>query len=304
MNVCLEKIYMVNSVLHIKSEERLIWFKRIFFAVMFLSLSLSIRPTNQTGDVIIINGEEWSLRVKPISLDSVLYSRVRDFLPDNIALSTGNWSGYTAFWEVCDSCIYFKKMEICVYDRIGKKDSVLVYRSRDLQSVFVHYYKDGEVSAEWLSGEFRAGQGDFVRDVNSGFNSNMETEQVLEVKEGRIMKAVTYHNYRRKGFDLQGAYDEVMRLFPWDKFPEYGDEHIHFSIYNPKMTDDGRMLDCSVRSIYFPRLRKSINDENHSLAVAIRETLKSVYPWEVYFVNGKYVIKYESFLVKVYNDKN
>lgn len=38
-----------------------------------------------------------------------------------------------------------------------------------------------------------------------------------------------------------------------------------------------------------------INDGNHSLALALKETLKSIYPWEVLFINGKYTSEYRNF---------
>ena len=53
------------------------------------------------------------------------------------------------------------------------------------------------VEARWLNGEFRAGKGDLVRYVHSGFDRNMETECVLRIKNGKVINTTTYHNYKK-----------------------------------------------------------------------------------------------------------
>lgn len=45
-----------------------------------------------------------------------------------------------------------------------------------------------------------------------------------------------------------------------------------------------------------------INDGNHPLALALKETLKSIYPWEVLFINGKYTMEYRNFTMTLQED--
>lgn len=90
--------------------------KRYSIVILFLFVSLYIKATGQSCDVIYINGEQWWLMARPIDKDSALYTRLRDFLPENHCMSTANWDGYTAFWKIEDSCLYLQRMEICVYD--------------------------------------------------------------------------------------------------------------------------------------------------------------------------------------------
>lgn len=45
-----------------------------------------------------------------------------------------------------------------------------------------------------------------------------------------------------------------------------------------------------------------INDGNHPLALALKETLKSIYPWEVLFINGKYTMEYRCFTMPLRGD--
>ena len=82
-----------------------------------------------------------------------LYTRLRDFLPENHCMSTANWDGYTAFWKIEDSCLYLQRMEICVYDKASRKDSTLIYHTDALKTLFASYYENGRIPARWFSGE-------------------------------------------------------------------------------------------------------------------------------------------------------
>ena len=162
--------------------------KRYSIVILFLFVSLYIKATGQSCDVIYINGEQWWLMARPIDKDSALYTRLRDFLPENHCMSTANWDGYTAFWKIEDSCLYPQRMEICVYDKASRKDSTLIYHTDALKTLFAPYYENGRIPARWFSSELRAGKGDLVHYVHSGFDRNMEAEQVILLRQGRDTK--------------------------------------------------------------------------------------------------------------------
>ena len=278
---------------------------RIKFFIVAILLSLIVtfaKATGQWGDIIRLEGKEWVLLVKPIESDTMLGNRVRAFLPDNISYSTGNYSCYTASWEIRNGYLCLRQIEADVYDEASNKDSTLVYEGKDLQSLFPSYYKDGEIQARWFSGELRAGKGNLVRYVHDGFDRNMETEQVLTVRNGKVLKTETYHNYRRPGLNLKKAQKEIACRFPWKRFPEYRGEQIIFVIGDFQMTDDGHFVDCDVHFFFLRSSRKTIEDRNHPLALAFKETLKSIYPWEVLFINGKYTMEYRSFTIPLRGD--
>lgn len=278
---------------------------RIKFFIVAILLSLIVtfaKATGQWGDIIRLEGKEWVLLVKPIESDTMLGNRVRAFLPDNISYSTGNYSCYTASWEIRNGYLCLRRIEADVYDEASNKDSTLVYEGKDLQSLFPSYYKDGEFQARWFSGELRAGKGNLVRYVHDGFDRNMETEQVLTVRNGKVLKTETYHNYRRPGLNLKKAQKEIACRFPWKRFPEYRGEQIIFVIGDFQMTDDGHFVDCDVHFFFLRSSRKTIEDRNHPLALAFKETLKSIYPWEVLFINGKYTMEYRSFTMPLRGD--
>ena len=262
-----------------------------------------MKATGQSGDVILLEGEKWVLMAKPIGYDSLLCRRMDDFLPENVSRSTGNYSGYTAFWEIRDGYLCLQRVEADVYDEVSKKEYRRVYEVKELQPLFVAYCQAGEIQARWFSGELRAGKGNVVRYVHDGFSRNMETEQVLTVRNGKVLKTQTYHNYRRAGLNLMKAQEEIMCRFPWEQFPEYRGERIIFSISDFQMTEDGHFVDCNVRFIFLRSSREKIDGRNHPLALALKETLKSIYPWEVLFINGKYTVEYRNFTMPLWGDK-
>ena len=275
---------------------------KVFFTILLWLVVLPVKATGQWGDIIRLEGKEWVLLVKPIESDTMLGNRVRAFLPDNISYSTGNYSCYTASWEIRNGYLCLRQIEADVYDEASNKDSTLVYEGKDLQSLFPSYYKDGEIQARWFSGELRAGKGNLVRYVHDGFDRNMETEQVLTVRNGKVLKTETYHNYRRPGLNLKKAQKEIACRFPWKRFPEYRGEQIIFVIGDFQMTDDGHFVDCDVHFFFLRSSRKTIEDRNHPLALTFKETLKSIYPWEVLFINGKYTMEYRSFTIPLRGD--
>ncbi|WP_297901460.1 WG repeat-containing protein [uncultured Parabacteroides sp.] len=268
--------------------------------LLFSFIFLQIKATGLSDDIIYINGEEWRLMAKPIDTDSTLYARLRDFLPENHCVSTANWNGYTAFWEIRHDYLYLRRMEIRVYDKTSQKDSTLVYNTDALKKLFVSYYEDGEIPARWFSGELRAGQGDLVRYVHIGFDRNMATEMVMRMKDGKVLKSDIYHNYKNDGLNLSKAQDEIIKRFPWKQFPEYKGQRLSFFIGNFQMTNDGHLLDLDVYAIFIRPSREEIKDGNHPLAVAFKETLKSIYPWETLFINGRYTVEYPRFVMPIY----
>lgn len=97
------------------------FFKSLMTAIIFLLIPWEGKATGLSGDFIYLQGEEWELLSKPINRDSVLFHRLMEFLPDNHCITTANWEGYTAYWEVQQSHLYLHHLEVCVYDKQKKK---------------------------------------------------------------------------------------------------------------------------------------------------------------------------------------
>lgn len=67
------------------------------------------------------------------------------------------------------------------------------------------------------------------------------------------------------------------------------------------MTEDGRLLDVDVNLIK-PE-NGEIRGDNHSLIKALKETLKSIYPWETFYINGEYTIGYSHMAILIKEKK-
>lgn len=96
--------------------------KKVMLLILLCGVMLTLKATGQSGDVIRLEGEEWVLMAKPIGYDSLLCRRMDDSLPENVSRSTGNYSGYTAFWEVRDGYLCLQRVEADVYDEVSKKN--------------------------------------------------------------------------------------------------------------------------------------------------------------------------------------
>ena len=279
------------------------FFKSLMTAILFLLIPQAIKATGLSGDVIYLQGEEWALLDKPIDRDSILFHRLIEFLPENHCITTANREGYTAYWEVRQSHLYLHHLEVCIYDEQKKEEYSLTYQPDQLKKVFQPYYQDRKICARWFSGELRAGTGKLVRYVHSGFDRNMETEQVMALQHGHIESSQTYHNTIRAGIKIKNSQDEIIRRFPWQRFPEYKGQRITFDVENIQCVSDGHLVDLDVRAIFVRPKRENIEDENHPLAKALKEVLKSIYPWEVLFINGKWTTEFSRFAVGIWEDK-
>ena len=251
--------------------------------IVFLLLQISVLPTmatGQSGDVIYLDGESWNLLWEPINSAPTVYARLKAFLPERRDWSTANGDGYTAFWEIKNGYLCLKQIEIEILD------SIQTYDTEALKKPFAPYYKKKEIRASWFSGEVRAGCGKHIRYVHDGFDRNFETEQVLTIQNGKVIKAVTYHNYRVPGLKINEASKIISRRFPWWKFPEYRGKNIVCIICDTEMSKDGHFLDCYISKMYLLYSHKQI-EEDVSLIRAIKETLRSIYPWETIVANGK-----------------
>lgn len=245
------------------------------------------------GDIIYIDGKKWQLMAKPIATDAVVYNRLMDFLPEGRSMTTANWEGYTGFWIIKNGCLYLQKIEVDFYDEEKLEDYTLTFDADTLKAVFAPYYTVHGISTGWCSGEFRAGRGKVIRYVHSGFNRDMEEECVLTIKKGKILGEKVWHNFKNKGFSLENLQPELMKRFPFRKFPGAKGQRLMFIVNGFYVLPDGRLKDCKV-VVHLRANEEEIKDQDHPLIKTFKETLKSIYPYEVFYIQGKCTLEGES----------
>lgn len=268
--------------------------RNLLTAALLLLLPLSAKATAQAGDIIYINGEKWSLLGKPLNYDNELYTKLNEFLPRNRSWSTANWSGYTGCWEIVYGRLYLKKVVVYVYDELLKTEWDITYDANDLKELFAPYYTAHGISAEWYSNKaVTVGRGDVIRYIHDAYDRNYAEELVMTFEKGELMKQEYWRNKKvTDGCSLRdGAGKEVIKLFPYEQFPELETERVIVFFRDVTVSADGRFKDCDA-DLFWSKDKSMDKDPNHPIIAAFKETMRKVYPWETFYIHGRYTINY------------
>ena len=274
---------------------------RYICSLLFLLIPLMARATGQIADDVIIDGEEWSLLGSPLSYNDSIYNRVDSLLPkhEDRSCSTANWSGFYGCWEIVDSCLYLKKIVVNMWNEHKKERYALEFDADTLRSVLGEYYTEHGIYARWYSREkLIIGRGELVTYVHGGYLRNHEEELVVTIENGRITHQEHWHNKKvMEGWSLsEGGLTktgiQIRDSFPYDQFPEMGMKRIIVHVKNISLTSDGHFEDCDASFFkkYDNGEKEWIEDPNHPIIVALKETMRKMYPWEVIYLHGKYTI--------------
>lgn len=268
--------------------------KKLFAVIYALTVAVGVFATGQDGDVIYIDGERWSLLIKPVEYDSILYFSLRAALPKERSWSTANWDGYTGYWSIRDERLCLDSITVEMYDQETKQSHEQRIAEADMHRLFKDYYTDGGIVATWLSKNIRAAKGKKIYYQHSGYERNHEHEQVLTVKNGKVTACQAYHNkVVTEGFslsDLKGQ-EDIKARFPLhlEAYPELeGVKRIIFSVQHVRLDASGNLLDCDVTAkVRFQDEKELRNIEG--LAKEMKAMLKDIRPWKTLFINGEYV---------------
>lgn len=234
----------------------------------------------------------------PLYNDSLISNRIDKILPNakDRRCSTGNWDGFVGYWEIVDSCLYLKKVVVDMWNEHKRESYELVYDADTLRTVLEEYYTEHGILAGWFSHEkLIIGRGELVTYIHGGYFRNHEEELVVTIKNGRITHQEHWFNKKVvEGWSiseagLSKAGREIINTFPYDQFPELDTVLVIVHVNNVSLTPDGHFEDCDV---IFTRGRGKQweEDPNHPIIVALKETMRKMYPWEVLYLHGKYTI--------------
>ena len=277
--------------------------KRILFThyaccIFLVLFPLMARATGQAADHVVINGEEWCLLASPLHANDSIYNQIDKILPNakDRSCSTGNWDGFVGYWEIVDSCLYLKKVVVDMWDEHKRESYELVFDADTLKAVLEEYYTEHGILAEWFNREkLIIGRGELVTYVHGGYLRNHEEELVVTIKDGRITHQEHWLNKKVvEGWSvseakLSEAGREIINTFPYEQFPELDTVRIVVHVSNVSLTLDGHFEDCDV---IFTRGRGKQweEDPNHPIIIALKETMRKMFPWEVIYLHGKYTV--------------
>lgn len=154
-------------------------FSRILMVCLALAIAPGARATAQASDLLIVEGKEFALNTNP--LESQLGKR-KWKRPEEAVISSANWRGYIATWEIKDDKLFLKDATILVSDPKDKDEYVSKSITQDL------YPGASEVFADWYTGALIVPDGKMTRYVHMGYGSSFDHYQVFRVQAGKVVE--------------------------------------------------------------------------------------------------------------------
>ena len=263
---------------------------KVVVTICMFVLAISALATGQSGDVITIDCEQWSLLGKPIDWDSLLYHHLKDVLPKDRSINTANWDGYTAYWSIRNDRLYLDRVEVEMYNKETKQSYAENLSEADMRKVFGKYYQQQEIVASWVNHDIRVAKGNTLYYVHADYFRNLEYEQILTIEQGKLTKRQAYHNrvVVADGFSFDNMKnDDLRRRFPLhtQNYPELaGVGRLLISVSKIQLDEKGNLLDCNVKVTH-----RDMKGSIEGLAQEMKTLLKQVRPWKTLYINGEYV---------------
>lgn len=160
--------------------------KKYFIVLIILFLPSIVFSSAQAPDIILYENKVYELFCNPLEFLYVKdggrpYFREK---PYNY-LSSENWRGYVAFWEIREDSLYLRGIEAWTAD--SKFAKTTDCRKVDLKEMFGAECVEGKVKAVWFTGELRMPDGKMVKYVNAGYDSMYEKDIILTVEKGKVV---------------------------------------------------------------------------------------------------------------------
>jgi len=131
---------------------------------------------------MLLNGKKYSIYTNP--LRAYLSKNPRK-LPRSEIVSSSNWRGYVATWEVRDD--RFVLTDVAILHSVSKPSQAGF--STELHSVMQEMFPaQREVVAEWFTGHVVVPDGKLVNYVHMGYASTYEKYIILTVKNGVVVR--------------------------------------------------------------------------------------------------------------------
>jgi hypothetical protein len=163
-------------------------------ALLFTLLHTSALATAQSPDVLIYENKVYDLFANPLESFYKDGAGRPGFQIQPGVVSTGNWRGYTAIWEVEGDSLLLRGVDSWLCDPRDSENC----RRADLKELFGEKLRGNRVEATWFSGELRIPDGKMLQYVHMGYGSVYERDIILTVRAGRITNKSVVDNTKRK----------------------------------------------------------------------------------------------------------
>jgi len=184
----------------------------ILFALwVFLFFPISLFPTPQIPDGLIINGKQYAIFINP--LDEYLDKNPNTRFLRGI-ITSANWRGYVALWELSDGYLQLKNIEIFVESPDSVKKGSYEIRKRSVLSEVFPGKK--EIIADWFTGHLIIHDGN--ESVRMGYASTCNKYIVLRIEKGKATNKwkankTAFQRFRKRQFEAFKTTDEYRSAF-------------------------------------------------------------------------------------------
>jgi hypothetical protein len=173
-------------------------------------VSSVISATAQDPDVLILNRKAYDLYSNPLEPYYSKDNRPRFWVEPN-TVSSGNWRGYTATWEITDGKLYLTKIDSWFCSRLIKTRSGC--RRVTLRDLFGKKAVAGKVLASWVTDKLRVPDGKQLKYVHSGYASIYERNIIFDINDGKIVNQESIDNTKEDLPSDQEAYQQELERF-------------------------------------------------------------------------------------------
>ena len=178
------------------------WFRGLALAILLVAGNAI--GTAQAPDVLIVDGEQQAIFTNPLTPWLQTHP---DALPKDGIVSSGNWRGYIATWELAAGKLWLRKVEIA-YDNEDKaaaakreaehpgEEETVWFGDYVQRNVIGRLFPDPRnVIADWYTGTLILPKGKMTEYVHMGYGSSYERYTVVWVRAGDVTRQL----------DLSGA---------------------------------------------------------------------------------------------------
>lgn len=278
--------------------------KKMLFALLLLLMPVMTKATGQIAERLLMNGVCWQLYYCPIETNTTLsedIARVLDSLPKTMFLdgveyeqfkSTALWRNYVGTWEIKGNRLFLQKLEIPYAREVENGFEEYYYPLGEdiLKEIFATYCTVEGICASWFCDTIRAATGEEICYEHMGFARHNEYECLIVVNNGIVKEMTRYDNYHKEGVVPYDVCKALAEKFPWEKFSKNKDTCFFLWLSDCVIDGNGTLQDCNVQCIR-PQKYESMTQES-PLIMAVKDILKDLKPWPVWYINGKFETKY------------
>jgi hypothetical protein len=156
--------------------------KLLLMLLILCGVPSALVATAQDPDFLIWNGKQYFILTNPLEQYFETHPEKR---PQPEIVSSANWRGYVATWEVNGGMLTLKNVEILVSKKDPKDGAFRTGSKPVLNDLFPN---QSQVEAKWFTGHIVVPVGKLVEYVHLGYGSTYKQYQILRVEKGAVKK--------------------------------------------------------------------------------------------------------------------